>query len=100
MDYRHYIRNVLRVFFFMLVFAVAGFASWKKIATLQEPVSCVYFTDPSHGFAGTGSQAQELTLQIWYTTNGGVTWTQAGTPVGGSGRVTQIVIRPDGVGYA
>jgi photosystem II stability/assembly factor-like uncharacterized protein len=74
-------------------------AVWRQIAKLPQTVGCCYFLDDNFGLAGTGTYNLNLPLQIWVTMNGGATWTQAATPVG-TGQVTQIRVRSDGLGYA
>jgi hypothetical protein len=94
----HYIHYII-IWAILSLLVSSSPASWKKISQLPEPVGCVFFSDPNTGFAGTGNNSYNYTLEIWVTTNGGVTWTQAGVPVG-DGQVTQIVMNPNGLGYA
>ncbi len=90
---------VLAVVLLLLVPTRAVVASWQRIAKLPTTVGCCFFTNDLTGWAGSGSTGQDLPLQIWFTTNGGYFWSAANVPVG-SGQVTQISIRADGVGYA
>jgi len=94
-----YIRIITRAVILLLIFSASTIASWKKVAQLPEPICCCFFLDPNHGFAGTGAYGLNLTLEIWLTTNGGVSWTQATVPQS-DGEVTQIAVNPDGTGYA
>ncbi|MEI8135226.1 MAG: T9SS type A sorting domain-containing protein [bacterium] len=96
---RKLIRKFAGAFVLTLLLASNVSATWNKVAQLAEPINCVFFTDPNHGFIGTGAQGLNLSLQIWITNNGGVSWIQAGVPVG-DGEVTQIAVNPNGVGYA
>ncbi len=90
---------VLAVIFLLLAETRTVDASWQRIAKLPTTVGCCFFTNDLTGWAGSGSTGQDLPLQIWFTTNGGYFWSAANVPVG-SGQVTQISIRADGVGYA
>ncbi len=90
---------VLAVIFILLLPTSSLVASWQRIAKLPTTVGCCFFKNDLTGWAGSGSTSQDLPLQIWFTTNGGYFWSAANVPVG-SGQVTQISIRSDGVGYA
>src|SRR5437899_1058326 len=95
----HYFRIPLKALFLTLILFSSAFSQWKQVFKIDVPVCSVFFTDPSHGVVGTGAFGLNLTLEIWITNNGGITWTRAGVPVG-DGEVTQIAINPDGSGYA
>lgn len=92
------IRYLLFVLLFIPELAVTA---WQQIAKLPAPVGSCFFLNDQVGFAGTGSfeRAPLTPLQIWVTVDGGYTWFQASTP-SGVGQVTQIVVAPDGTGYA
>lgn len=93
------IRTIIFACLLTSVLVSASIAKWTKIANLGTPVGCCYFTDDLTGYAGSGNSASQVPIQIWYTTNGGSSWTNAGVPTA-SGQVTQICILPDGTGYA
>lgn len=87
------------ILFLVLLIPSIASAGWQQIAKIPAPVGCCFFLNDNVGFAGTGTYTTPTTLQIWTTANGGYSWYQASVPVG-SGQVTQISIRPDGIGYA
>ena len=94
------ISSMIAAVFCMLFFSVSGLsASWQKIADLGVRVGCCFFEDDNYGFAGTGTYNQSLKLEIWHTIDGGASWSKTTVP-NGTGQVTQISIRPDGVGFA
>jgi hypothetical protein len=94
-----YIPRIIGAIFLTIALSSASFATWKQIFQFPFPICSCFFLDANHGVAGSGVYGPNYTLQIWVTSNGGTSWTQAGVPVG-DGEVTQIVIKPDGTGYA
>jgi photosystem II stability/assembly factor-like uncharacterized protein len=79
------------------------FAKWDKVAQMTESVGCGFFFDKNSGLIGGGQFTSGSTsldpLKIWWTTDGGSTWTQSTTP-SGTGRVTNICMKDALVGYA
>ncbi len=97
-------QSVFRVVFIAVIVALlfshpSSYAAWQKIGSLGEPVGCVCFLSDNTAFAGSGTYNKNNTLKIWYTNDGGVSWSTASVP-NGVGQVTQISIRADGQGYA
>ncbi|MFI5263094.1 MAG: choice-of-anchor D domain-containing protein [Candidatus Kapaibacterium sp.] len=97
--HKTYFTQILSAALFAVVFLnSSSFATWKKLATLPAPITACFFLNPSYGVIGTGVYGASNAIGIYITTDGGVTWTLASTPVGGV--VTQIAINPNGTGYA
>ena len=93
----HYI--ILRAILILGFLTSGSFGSWKPLGKLPVPIGCCFFLTPNQGVIGSGHYNTPTPISIFVTTNGGITWTLAGTPAA-SGQVTQIAIRSDGTGYA
>ena len=89
-------------FFILLMFcgALSARAGWNLLKTFSSPIVSGFFFDPDNGLIGMGSSKTNPPLAIYWTTNGGVTWTQSVTPGGGKGRVTSIFMKNAKTGYA
>jgi photosystem II stability/assembly factor-like uncharacterized protein len=76
---------------------------WDKIASFPVIINNVFFMDQLTGFVGTGAPPGGSlggTAMIFKTTDGGVTWVQATTPVVCKGCVTKIIMRDNMHGWA
>ncbi len=85
---------------FIIITSSTCFATWQKLAQLNAPIGCCFFLDGKNGFVGSGSYGSNpVTLRIWATRDGGITWIPCGVP-SETGQITQISIDTNGVGYA
>ncbi len=88
-------------------FAEHGYSSWKKVRQFNDVVSCGYFFDADNGiiglgefFTGSSDHLGNQPLQIFWTSDGGITWTASKIPSGGRGRITSISMQNRLEGYA
>lgn len=92
------------IFVLGMVAALAGAASaqhWQKVLSLPSSGSAAAFINASVGCIGTGNYGAGTPAQIWYTTNGGTTWTQSILPNPRTvGQVTDIYFHNDLSGWA
>jgi len=86
-----------------------GYPGWSKIKQFNYPVGCGFFFDADNGLIGLGEFDPKNfmngflpsgPLLIFWTSDGGKSWTQAKMPTGGTGRVTSIFMKDRLEGYA
>src|SRR5436309_13575976 len=78
-------------------------AGWNKLLQLpnRQQAGCGFFFDADHGLIGTGYRNVSLSApKIYYTNDGGKTWTVASTPGNFAGAVTSIIMKDLTTGYA
>ncbi len=94
-------RSIILLVVCITFFAEASSAAWTLISNLSAPVNCGFFYDANKGFLGGGSLQGGRTypLSIWRTYNGGTNWILCNTPAG-NGRVTNITMLDNNLGYA
>ena len=84
------------------------FSGWTKVKQFNTGVGCGYFFDAENGLIGLGEFNTKLfggyiptgPLQIYWTSDGGNSWTESVMPKGGTGRVTSISMADRLTGYA
>lgn len=75
-------------------------ASWDKIAQLGGVATCCFFFDERSGLAASGHYDYDHSqITIWFTNDGGLTWSTAVTPQE-SGMVSSIFMVDRSTGYA
>ncbi len=101
--------RVLKYCLFILIFChnLQAYGVWNKVKQFGTPAGCGYFFDADNGMIGLGQFGQfgnnfigNQPLAVFWTSDGGVNWTQATVPLGGTGRVTRICMQDRLTGYA
>src|SRR5438093_1517110 len=76
-------------------------AQWQKMVQFDQLCDCGFFLDENTGLVGTGIRSQAwLPAEIFRTTDGGITWTNAVVPFLDSAGVTSILMVDPKIGYA
>ncbi len=79
--------------------------SWQTLARLPQIVNCSFFFDTSMGFAGSGAtygapNSRTEPINIYRTTNGGLSWSPMVVPQGYLGSVSSIFMVDHNNGWA
>ncbi len=86
--------------FSIFCFGTQAYGVWNKVGQFNDPIACGYFFDRDNGLIGTGNYNNPSAMNIWWTSDGGKTWSQAKTPNNGYGWVSSIFMEDKLIGYA
>jgi photosystem II stability/assembly factor-like uncharacterized protein len=96
------VRALLLCLFFVSFVSIESKATvWEQAGSFPYQISAMCFTSPLNGFVGTGTTPGDMPAEafIYYTLDGGKSWTQSITPRGYAA-VTDIKMNADNSGWA